>query len=266
MIDDFFHALLLHSLTEGGAGEEAGGVEGRERGVGVVDEKRDLGAAEDYGVAAFLLETRDDLLEGGDGFGFEDSADELVEDNAVDGFAFAGVGAEVIDVVGRQLVWVDVAFGEPAGPGDGNAAEALLGGCGGDYFCDVKPWPWRVREDVGERLVDGIVGADEEVGSDGGELAGGGEHESGDGGPVVAVDGLHVLGEGVSVHGDFRMVVRAQEAGPLNADGSVAESGAFSGATYDSYVLGHSSDFIRAFAGLPDFRFFASRWPRPGIG
>ena len=55
--------------------------------------KGDLGAAEDYGVAALVFHAGDDLLELGDGFGREDAVDELVEDDAVDFVAVGGVGA-----------------------------------------------------------------------------------------------------------------------------------------------------------------------------
>lgn len=133
-------ALLLDGLTEGCAGEEACGVESGERRVGVVDEEWDLGATEDDGVAALVLEAGDDLLEGGDGFGFEDAIHELIEDDAVDGLALVRVGAEAVDSAGCKLVGVDIAFGEPAGSGDGDAAEASLGGGGGDDFGDVQPW------------------------------------------------------------------------------------------------------------------------------
>jgi hypothetical protein len=87
--------------------------------------------------------------------------------------------------------------------------------------------------------VDGVVGTDEEVGTDAGELVGGGEHEVGYALPVVAVDVLHVLAERVGVHGDFWVVVGAEVGGAFGADGSVAEGCAFGGAGDDADVLGH---------------------------
>lgn len=185
----------LEGAVEGGAGEEAGGVQRGEGGVFVVEDEGDFGAAEDYGVAAFLLHAGDDALEGGDGFGLEDAVDELVHDDAVDGLALGGVGAEEVDVVGGELVGVDAAFDEVAGSGEGDAMEAAGGGVGGDDFGDVEPGEGRAGGEEGEGLVDGVVGTDEEVGADAGEFGGGGEHEVGDGGPVVAMDGAHVLGE-----------------------------------------------------------------------
>ncbi len=117
--------------------------------------------------------------------------------------------------------------------------EAALNGVFGDDFGDVEPGEWGAREDVRERLVDGVVGADEKVGADGGELVGGGEHEIGDGGPVVAVYVVHVLGERVSVHGDFGVVMRAEELRAFDADGAVAEGSALGGAGDDADVLRH---------------------------
>jgi len=95
-------AWRLDGAVEGGSGQEAGGVEGGEGGVFVVEDEGDFGAAEDYGVAAFVFHAGDDALEGGDGVGFEEAVDEFVHDDAVDGFALVGVGAEDSDVLGHE--------------------------------------------------------------------------------------------------------------------------------------------------------------------
>ena len=68
----------MDGVMEGGSGKEAGGVEGGEWGVGVVEYEGELCAAEDYGVAALVFEALDDLLEGGGGFGLGGAVDELV--------------------------------------------------------------------------------------------------------------------------------------------------------------------------------------------
>ena len=179
------------------------------------------------------------MLEVGDGNGREDAADELVEDDAVDGFAVGGVGAEVVEAAGGEFFGVDFALDEVAGAGEAYAMEAALDRLFGYDFGDVEPGEGAFGEDVGKRLMDGVVGADEEVGADAGEFVGRGEHEAGDGGPVVAVDVVHVLGEWAGVGGDLGVVVRAEELRAFEADGSVAEGRAFGGAGDDADVLGH---------------------------
>jgi hypothetical protein len=115
--------------------------------------------------------------------------------------------------------------------------EVALDGVSSDDLGDVQPWQRRSRFEVWERLVDGVVGADEKIGTDLCKLVGGGEHEFGYSAPVVAVDVFHVLGEGVRVHRDFGMIVWAQELRAFDADGSIAESCAFGGAGDDADVL-----------------------------
>ena len=110
----------------------------------------------------------DDLLEVGDGFGREDAVDELVEDDAIDFVAVGGVGANVLETVGGEFFGVDFALDQIARSGEADAVEATVDGVFGDYLGDVQPGERGLWEDVGECLMDGVVGADEEVGADGG--------------------------------------------------------------------------------------------------
>ena len=69
--------------------------------------------------------------------------------------------------MGGEFFGVDFALDEVAGSGEADAVEAALDGLFGDYFGDVEPGERGSWQDVGEGLVDGVVGADEEVGADG---------------------------------------------------------------------------------------------------
>ena len=90
--------------------------------------------------------------------------------------------------------------------------------------------------------MDGVVGADQEVGADARELVRRGEHQLANARPVAAVDALHVIRERVRVHRDFRVGVRAEQRRALRADGPIAERRAFGGAGHDADVVGHDAD------------------------
>jgi len=65
----------------------------------------------------------------------------------------------------------------------------------GDDLGYVQPRQGRARQDIRQRLMDGVVGADQEVGAGLFELVRRGQHELADARPVVAVDVRHVIGE-----------------------------------------------------------------------
>ncbi|MGH9552491.1 MAG: hypothetical protein ACRD3W_24125, partial [Terriglobales bacterium] len=75
-----------------------------------------------------------------------------------------------------------------------------------------------------------------------------------DSNPVAAIDVLHVLGEGVVVQGDFRMVVRPQYFRAFQAYGAITEGGAFGAAGDNSDVLRHE---------LPEEGETAAGWQHP---
>jgi hypothetical protein len=84
-----------------------------------------------------------------------------------------------------------------------------------------------------------VVGADEEVDAGLGQFVGGVEHEFGDAVPIAAIEKLHISGERVGVHCDFRVRMRAQQLRALFADGAIAVCGALSGTTDNPDVLRH---------------------------
>ena len=87
-----------------------------------------------------------------------------------------------------------------------------------------------------EGLMHGVDGSDEEVGASFGQLLGGRQHEFCDAGPVIRVDAVFVLDEGMSVHRHFGMIVGAEQVGAFDADGAIAERGAFRAGCDDAYV------------------------------
>src|SRR5260370_22471500 len=85
----------------------------------------------------------------------------------------------------------------------------------------------------------GVVGTDQEIGTDFRELICGGEHQLTYTLPVVTVDASHVLGERVRVHRDLGMIVRAEKLHAFYADGPITKSCAFGGAGNNTDVAGH---------------------------
>ena len=98
---------------------------------------------------------------------------------------------------------------------------------------------------MGERLVDRVVGADQEIGGDARELPGGGEHQLAHALPVVAFEAGHIFGKGRRVHRHFRMRVAAEKLGALRADGPVAESRAFGRAGDNADMQGHVIPLVK---------------------
>jgi hypothetical protein len=91
-----------------------------------------------------------------------------------------------------------------------------------------------------ERSMNRVVGTDEKVGSCFGQLIGRGKHQVGDAVPIIAIDEVHVLGEAVTMHADFRMPVRSQQGRRFVADGAKTQRRTFSAAGDDTDVLGHA--------------------------
>src|SRR5438552_3549805 len=103
----------------------------------------------------------------------------------------------------------------------------------------MQPGQRRSRLSVRKRLVDGVVGANQEVGAYFCELICGGEHQLTYTPPVAAIDAFHVLGERVRVHRNLRMIVPAQKLCAFHADRPITKSSTFGGAGNNTDVVGH---------------------------
>ena len=123
----------------------------------------------------------------------------------------AAVGLDVLDAAHRQFFRIDPAFDErTSGAGQAETAEPALGGLSGDDIRDMEPGQRRSRFDGRKRLVDGIVGTNEEIRARRRELVCRREHQLTDAGPVPSIDALHVIGKRVRMHRDLGMGVRAE--------------------------------------------------------
>src|SRR5207245_5772377 len=118
------------------------GVERRQGRVRVVHDQRDLGAAEDDGVAALAFHARDDLLEVGDGGPRENTVNEFRHDDAIDLVAFLWGRTDVVQPARGELLRIDVALHEPARSGQAQPPEAPLGGVCRHDFRYMEPWQW----------------------------------------------------------------------------------------------------------------------------
>jgi len=72
--------------------------------------------------------------------------------------------------------------------------------------------------------------------------------------PLVAVDEVHILGEAMTMHADFRMHVRSHQGRPFVADGAVTRRRAFRTTGHNADVLGHEHTLtsqIALYQGTP---------------
>ncbi|MNT57888.1 hypothetical protein D3C72_1952930 [compost metagenome] len=102
-----------------------------------------------------------------------------------------------------------------------------------------------------EGLVDGVVGADQEIRARRGELVRGAEHQRAHARQVACVQAARVLRERGRVHRHLGVRMRAEQRRALDADGLVAKGRAFGGAADDSDVQGHGAHPTKAGAVYP---------------
>ena len=82
--------------------------------------------------------------------------------------------------------------------------------------------------------MDGVVGADQEIGANSFQLLGGVEHHIAYARPVAAVDIGHVVGHREGVDRDLGMCMWAEDRCTLDADRAVAQRRTFCRAGYDA--------------------------------
>src|SRR4051794_27577053 len=102
------------SFAQRGAGEQPGRVERGERRARVVEDQRQLGAAEHHRVAAVGREPGDDALERSARCRTDHAVDQLVHDDAIDVVALRRRWADGGDAARGELLGVDLAVDEPA--------------------------------------------------------------------------------------------------------------------------------------------------------
>ena len=154
----------------------------------------------------------------------------------VDTLALVRGGDAELDTGGFQRVAVDRAVHQRAGAQDSEAFVIVALGFVRDLDRDVQPGARRAMGNQIESLVNGVDGSNEKVGASFGQFLRGGEHEFRDSGPIVGVDAVFVLNKGMAVHRHFGVVVGAEQVRALNADGAIAERGAFRAGCDDADV------------------------------
>ena len=88
--------------------------------------------------------------------------------------------------------------------------------------------------------MDGVVGADQEIGTGFRKLVRGGEHQLTHALPVAAVDAFHVLRERVRVHRNLGMGMPTEKLRAFHADRPITKSRTFGGAGDNADVIGHA--------------------------
>jgi hypothetical protein len=78
-----------------------------------------------------------------------------------------------------------------------------------------------------QRLMDSVVGADQEIGANRFQLVREAEHQLAHTRPVAAIDTGHAVSQREGVHRDLGMCMRTEDRCTLDADRAVAQSRAF---------------------------------------
>lgn len=150
----------------------------------------------------------------------------------------------------RKPFRINLTRNEPTRAKQTNAPEPTFDRMTGDGIGDVQPAQRRSRFDVRQRLVNGVVGAYQEISADLRELVRRGKHQLAHAWPIVAIQAFHVLGKRGRVHRDLGMRVRAQQSRALHTDGPITQRRPFGGAGDNANVLGHD-DKLRNVARQP---------------
>ena len=120
---------------------------------------------------------------------------------------------------------------------------AFGGSFGGKGFGDVQPRKRRPHGNILHRLMDRIIGADQELGPRSPKLEGGRRHQVANACDVAAVKTANAVAERMRVHRHLGMGVRTKVPRTLRADGPVAQRGIFGRARDDADVFGHGQPF-----------------------
>src|SRR5205814_173446 len=83
--------------------------------------------------------------------------------------ALVSARPHVVEAARGKLLRVDLAVDQPFRAGDADVAETAREGFGCDHLGDVQPGQRRARQHMRQRLVNGVVGTDQEIGTDLGE-------------------------------------------------------------------------------------------------
>ena len=148
-----------------------------QRRIRVIYDQRDLGAAEDDGIAALIAHPRDDLLDACGRCRLEHAAHQFIHDDAVDVVAFDRRRAHVFQAARGKFFRIHIAVDQPARAGQAESSESARDGVCGNDFGDVQPRQRRSLSDQRQCLMDVLPGRSGNP-RDGRELASGRQHQS----------------------------------------------------------------------------------------
>ena len=193
--------------------------------------------------------------------GFEHAVDQLGHDDAVDLDALGRGGPDALDALRRELPGIDVAIDEPARARNAGPLKPRR-------FASVATTSAMCSQGNGERahhvrhrLVDRVVGTDEEIRARLRELPADDSISAATPSTSLRIERRHVLGERVRMHRHFRMIVRTVDRRALDADRAIAERRALRGAGDDADVQPAPAQGASALAGatLANAPFNAAR-------
>src|SRR5207253_2541393 len=123
-----WRGCALHRPAQRCPRKQACGIERRQRRIRVVHDQRNLGAAEYDGIATLIFHPSDNPLKVSDRLGLEDAVNQLIEDDAIDLFAFAGVRSHKLQPARGKFFWINLALDQITSSGQGKAPKPALGG------------------------------------------------------------------------------------------------------------------------------------------
>src|SRR5580704_13138666 len=190
----------FYGLAQSSSGQQTSRVQHRQRRLLLRHQQWNLGAAEDYGVAAFVLQRADYFREIDLRARQKHALDQLVEDDAMNALTLFRAGDAILDARGFQFLTVDRTLHQRAGSQNSQTLVAVALRLVRNLDRDVQPGARRAVLHQVEGLMNRVDGSNQKIGSGPGQLISRGEHEFSNTHPVVGVDALHVIGEAVAVH------------------------------------------------------------------
>lgn len=225
---------IAYGFAQCGQCEQSRRVEQGQRRSRLIEDERQFRTREHGGIAAVVFQVEEDALQLRGRLRIENAVNEFLHDCTVDRESRLGRGSHGLDPGCCKTLGIDGAFDEVTRSQDADTPEASLLRLRSDCIGYMEPRQRRLRCDERKRLMDGIVGANEEPGSGCREFMCRREHEPCDGGHVARLKRPNVIRERVRVHRYFGMRVRAEQRCAFRAYRAKAQRGAFGGACNDA--------------------------------
>ena len=212
------------------------------------------------------LQTHRNGLQTRHAFRQDAAIDQFVEDDARDLVAI-GIGRpQTFDALRFQSLRIDLALHQPRGAGDADSRIAARLRFMRDDLGDVQPRQRAARQYAVQRLMDGVVGADQKFSAGTRELVGRIEHQVGHTIEVAAFERFDIPAQRMRMHRDFGVSMRTQQGGAFDAEGAITQRRAFGRKADDADMRGRFHRVVKSKYTRTSLRSSAIQPSRPGAG